>query len=121
MTDEITDDELARLPTLPVRRRKAAKPGATVDDYRTIGTLVGKALEPLQRRIADLEARPIGLHYMGTWTKGQSYAKDTGVSHRGSLWVAIKDNPEREPGTPNSGFQLCCKRGRDGKDGGAAR
>jgi hypothetical protein len=38
------------------------------------------------------------------------------VTHEGSGWIAQRAT-NAKPGTPNSGFQLAIKRGRDGKDG----
>jgi hypothetical protein len=67
-------------------------------------------------RIAELEARPVGLNYQGVWTPGASYAKDMGVTHRGSIWVATRALPHADPAAPNSGFRLAVKAGGDGKD-----
>jgi hypothetical protein len=36
------------------------------------------------------------------------------VSHQGSGWIAQRVT-SATPGTPNSGFQLAIKRGKDGK------
>jgi hypothetical protein len=38
------------------------------------------------------------------------------VSHDGSAWVATRELAEGKPGTPNSGFKLFVKRGKDAKE-----
>ncbi len=50
----------------------------------------------------------------GVWKEG-SYRKGDAVSWGGSLWIAQKDT-EAKPDSPDSGFRLAVKRGRDGKD-----
>jgi hypothetical protein len=78
--------------------------------------LVEERLRPIEDKLAELDARPTGLSYDGVWRPGKSYARNTGVSHKGSTWVAVRDFPDNEPGVVSSGWQLCAKRGRDGKD-----
>jgi hypothetical protein len=48
----------------------------------------------------------------GVWKEGQFKAGD-GVSWDGSWFVAQTDT-DKKPGTPESGWRLCAKRGRDG-------
>jgi hypothetical protein len=104
-------------------RRKASNPAGyiTKRDFdrclEHIGKLVGEELAKRDARIAELEARPVGLNYAGVFKPTASYPKHSAVSHAGSVWCAKKDFPSGEPGTANSGWQLVCKRGRDGKDG----
>jgi hypothetical protein len=81
----------------------------------TIGMAMRQFLDPYIKRIEELEARPVGLDYKGVWKPNFAYAKNAGVTHTGSVWVAIKDKPTKEPGEPNSGWQLACKKGRDAK------
>jgi hypothetical protein len=113
--------EVAERPSLP--RRKASNPAGyiTKRDFdrclEHIGKLVGEELAKRDARIAELEARPVGLNYAGVFKPTASYPKHSAVSHAGSVWCAKKDFPSGEPGTANSGWQLVCKRGRDGKDG----
>lgn len=54
----------------------------------------------------------------GVWREG-SYAKGSGTSWAGSFWIAQRDTSDK-PDTPESGWRLAVKRGRDGKDGKAA-
>lgn len=72
-------------------------------------------IEALSERVRAVEARPVGLSYAGVWRAGEAYAKHTGVTHDGSVWVARTDYPSGEPGTPDSGWQLAVKRGSDGR------
>jgi hypothetical protein len=77
-----------------------------------VGRAVREALEPLRQRIGELEQR----EWVGIWTSGKSYAKNSIVSHDGSAWLAVRQYPEGKPGGANTGWRLIVKRGRDGKD-----
>lgn len=48
----------------------------------------------------------------GVWKDG-SYRKGDGVTWGGSFWIAQKDNPAGKPDTPDSGWRLAVKKGRD--------
>ena len=63
-------------------------------------------------RIEQLEKVP--LKFTGTYEIGRVYAKNELVVHHGSLWIALKEN-QQAPGA-GDGWQLCCKRGQDGRD-----
>ena len=80
---------------------------------RWVGERIGEALkasvEPMRRRIQELENREFG----GTWQAGRSYSKNAIVSHDGSGWIALRANPEGRPGTEDSGWRLFVKKGRD--------
>lgn len=52
--------------------------------------------------------------YRGVWREGFYHRGDV-VTRDGSTWIALVDT-ETQPGTPDSGWQLAVKRGRDGKD-----
>jgi hypothetical protein len=112
--------EVAERPSLP--RRKAANLGyISKREFERFQEYLGKQMaEELAKRdarIKELEERPVGLNYAGVFKPTASYPKHSAVSHAGSVWCAKKDFPSGEPGTANSGWQLVCKRGRDGKDG----
>jgi hypothetical protein len=77
---------------------------------------VQAAFDKQGKRIEELEARPAGLLYEGIYDKSVAYRKNQGVTANGSVWVALVDNPPREPGLANSGWRLAVKKGRDGKD-----
>jgi hypothetical protein len=68
-------------------------------------------------RLDKLEARP-ELKYCGVWVAGKTYAENSLVTQSGSLWIAKKTTAAYPGGGAEPGsWQLCCKRGADGKDG----
>jgi len=81
-----------------------------------IRQFVAQQVEPLKQRIAELEQRENNLKYLGTWQASGEYQRGNFISHDGSMWCATRDTRSR-PGTSND-WQLCVKRGRDGKDAG---
>jgi hypothetical protein len=95
---------------------KEAKEKARAEEERPIferiGELVGADIKRLERRIAELEARD----WVGIWEAGKAFAKGSLITADGSTWCATRAYPEGKPGTPNSGWRLIAKRGRDGKD-----
>lgn len=52
----------------------------------------------------------------GTYKEGESYTPGDGVTWAGSYWIAQKETTAK-PDTPDSGFRLAVKKGRDGRDG----
>jgi hypothetical protein len=79
-----------------------------------------KKIKPLLKRIEELEARP-ELKYHGVWSAGKTYAENSLVTHSGSLWIAKKTTAAYPGGNAEPGsWQLCVKRGADGKDGKGA-
>ena len=84
---------------------------------REIKNYVRRAVAPLEKRIGELEARP-ELKYCGVWVAGKTYQENMLVTHSGSLWIAKKTTASYPGGNAEPGaWQLCTKRGRDGKDG----
>lgn len=67
----------------------------------------------LEARIAALEARP-QLAYRGIWDPRETYQKSEIVTDHGSMFFCRCETKER-PGV-SSDWQLCVKRGADGKD-----
>lgn len=51
----------------------------------------------------------------GVYKAGEDYSAGDGVTWGGSFWIAQKDTGEK-PDTPDSGWRLAVKKGRDGKD-----
>lgn len=51
----------------------------------------------------------------GVFKAGDSYQAGDGVTWGGSFWIAQKET-EAKPDTPESGWRLAVKKGRDGKD-----
>lgn len=80
-----------------------------------IGALA-KQVDALDARMAAVEARP-ELRYMGTWKQGETYTPGMLATHQGSLWHC---HAETTKAPPSSEWQLCAKRGRDGKDAGTS-
>lgn len=68
-------------------------------------------LKDLRERIEALEAHP--LKYLGTYERGQMYAKNAVVTHGGSMWIALR--PTQQIPGPGDGWQLCVKHGRDAR------
>jgi hypothetical protein len=85
--------------------------GMAVDTKAFVAKAIADALAPLEARIAALEAR----EYQGTWKAEQRYSKGAMVTFDGSVWVARSASMAVRPGTGPT-WQLCVKRGRDGKD-----
>lgn len=73
-----------------------------------------KTMAKLEARVADLEAHP-PLHYEGVHVPGKSYPVGACVTSAGSLWYC--KTPTCEPPGQSGDWVLCCKRGKDGKDG----
>jgi hypothetical protein len=85
------------------------------DDDRTIELAFGNGE---QRKVASFKW-PVPI-YRGIHKSGQQYEAGDMVTADGSGWIAQRSTTSK-PGTPNSGFQLAIKRGRDGRDGKDAR
>ena len=86
---------------------------ATIGDVLRVVELVADELRHIHDKIAELDARP-GFDYCGTYEQGRSYRRNQGCTQAGSIFVAMKDFPGI-PGTPNCGWQLAVKRGRDSR------
>lgn len=71
-----------------------------------------KVYGPLATRIAALEQQQKSLRYRGVWRQTETYERNNFATYDGSLWIAVDDAPGK-PG--ENGWQLCAKRGRDGK------
>jgi hypothetical protein len=79
------------------------------------------SLAALERRVAALEARPLGVRYAGIWDADLDYQKDEAVTYRGSLFVALASSSNVKPEGAEGVWRLAVKRGRDGRDGRDAR
>jgi hypothetical protein len=53
--------------------------------------------------------------YRGVFKAGETYARGDATTWGGSLWIAEKET-DAKPDTPESGWRLAVKKGRDGKD-----
>jgi hypothetical protein len=74
------------------------------------------SIAALEQRLLILERRPAGLLYRGVWSAEAAYDANDGVSHGGSLWVALTSSRGLTPGQTSGAWQLAVKRGRDGRD-----
>jgi hypothetical protein len=61
-----------------------------------------------------------GIRYCGVYQRAASYRRGDITTYDGSMWCAVDDvAPSNQPGK-SAAWQLCCRAGRDGKDGKAA-
>lgn len=90
---------------------------------KKLAALVRGYVEPVKqqnaeliKRLEALETRTVGGHlaYAGAWRSGITYEQGTMATFRGSLWHA-NATTDKQPGDQSSGWQLCVKRGRDGR------
>ena len=85
---------------------------ASVKDYFARGIAPAAArIEALERRVAELEARPQALAYGGTWSAGQESKKGLFYTDRGQVWFAQETTRDR-PGETNA-WTLAVRRGQD--------
>jgi hypothetical protein len=75
---------------------------------RDLGIEMWEVIKPLERRIAELEARP-EVKFMGVWLDQNTYGSGNLAVHNGSLWCAQARTKSR-PGTDSS-WTLVCKQG----------
>lgn len=66
---------------------------------------------PLEKRIAELEARQIKM--AGVWKEGIAYEENSLVSFQGGLWLARAATSAR-PGSGSPAWRLAVKRGAAG-------
>lgn len=77
------------------------------DGERTITVTLGDKV-----RVIKL-AHPL---YRNIWNDEEKYEHGDTVTLGGSLFIALKDDPQGRPGVPGSDWRLCVKQGRPGKD-----
>lgn len=88
--------------------------GLGFDDFDLIEGDKGLLLRFSRGALVKEFPLPVPLDY-GVW-KPDDWRKGAGVTWAGSWWIAQKDTGAK-PDTPDSGWRLAVKRGRDGKDG----
>lgn len=76
---------------------------------------IDKALDEFNGRIKAIEKDNRELKFMGVHQRAIDYQRNNLLTHDGSLWIALKDNPSGKPGTGDD-WQLVAKRGADGRD-----
>lgn len=52
--------------------------------------------------------------YRGVWKAGLVFERADMVTHDGSVWIAMVDEPKAKPGQYGKDWRLCVKRGRNG-------
>lgn len=88
--------------------------------------VIKAAIAPFESRVGGLEARITALErqpkaipaYRGVWREGETYHEGQLATFDGSLWWC-KATTRQKPDQPDVGgrdWQLCVKRGRDGRD-----
>ena len=68
----------------------------------------------MARQLVTKTAFPV---YRDVFKVSEKYEASDMVTSGGSVWMALKDNPEGKPGDVGADWKLVVKRGRDGKDG----
>jgi len=71
-------------------------------------------LDELEQRVHALEARR-GIAYRGVWGPVETYFVNDVITFQGSMWIALSGSTAVRPGDGRA-WQLCVKRGRDGRD-----
>ena len=80
----------------------------------TVFALARAEREILEKRVAELEAKPT-TKYRGVWKTDTLYADGEMVTDHGSVWASKANNNASRPGGGNSTWQLAVKRGRDAR------
>lgn len=70
----------------------------------------------LELRYAELEKRQPTMPYRGVWRDDTAYQQGDLATYDGSVWHCKSANQGQRPGSAPSFWQLCVKRGRDGRD-----
>lgn len=76
-----------------------------------MGDLIREAVEPIEKRLAALEACP--MHYDGPHETDKVYSKGMFVTHDGSLWHCNYKTASRPGDGP--AWTLAVKRGKDAR------
>lgn len=115
MTDEMVPrkvaEAMAQLGVAKVREIEGLVAGLAPIIAERIEASIAKAIEPLARRIDELEARP-SLKYCGVWDENTQFNEGDFVTDHGALWHC-KASTRARPGTSGD-WQLAVKRGRAG-------
>ena len=82
--------------------------GQKINEIKSPFELIGQLISGLEKRIAQLEARPT-LRYLGIWDEAKEYMPGCFVTTNGSLWYA-EERTRSRPGT-DSTWRLAVKRG----------
>ncbi|MGN6284778.1 MAG: hypothetical protein ACTHM2_06490 [Afipia sp.] len=83
-------------------------------DLRAVSEAGHEERRGLEKRIAELEARPV-FEDAGVWSDESSYKAGQGVTFDGSFWITKRDTKAGEKPGACDGFRLAVKRGRDAR------
>lgn len=89
-----------------------AAPRAMTPGGFTPDTPTDDRIALLEARILELESRAVP-DYKGGWDPEAQYRTNDWVSHGGSVWRAVSDNPQDRPGSRGTGWSLAVRHGRD--------
>jgi hypothetical protein len=94
---------------------KTSVSALSIDDMGSvIDEAIHRAVEPLQRELAELKSR--GVEYKGVYQRALAYKQGSLVTFDGAMFAAIRSVREGETPKQSDGWQLAVKAGRDGKD-----
>jgi hypothetical protein len=91
----------------------AAMLAGLVEQTRQGDRVLADRIAALEAQLAAVEQR--GFNYRGVWRAGEIYEAGCYTTDHGSMWHANRATRER-PGGPDSGWTLCVKAGKDGRD-----
>lgn len=81
--------------------------------------IVKDALAPLEKRIAELEAK--GIQYCGVHQRASEYSRGSVVSYAGTHWIAVTDVPPNAIPGESGLWQLADKSQRESRPATAPR
>jgi hypothetical protein len=97
-------------PTVAVPMQIAMCLGLMIDAMDDRNRERNERLDALTSRVAELEQRPAGAQYEGTWGAQKCYSRNAMVTHGGSCWVSTKDNNRAAtPGVSYDAWRLAVK------------
>jgi hypothetical protein len=79
----------------------------TLNDFETIGAFVGRAIKPLQDKIAELEQRK-AMVWRGVWRTGVEYHEGDVTQDKGVLHICKAPTSGTRPGS-GPGWQMLHK------------
>ena len=108
---EAAEQALAMIPTVPPSRPRRKVARISDAELEMIGGFVGRAIQPLQQKIAYLEERASkAMSWRGTWRAGESYAANDIVQDRGTIHVCAAAKSDARPGS-GAGWRMLIKTG----------
>jgi hypothetical protein len=100
-------------PSLPDDVRVADSDLSIREMAEVVDDAIERAVQPLRRRIAELEASQKEFKYCGVWDAKREYRVGNFCSFNGSMWAARRQSTCARPGEGGDYWTLCVKAGRD--------